>query len=303
VPVNGVAKWNGSSWDALGGGTDGGVAAFAVFDDGNGLALYAGGSFSTAGGVSARNIARWDGLSWTPLGTGTDSSVASLTVFDDGSGPALFAGGIFTAAGGGPANRVARWDGSSWSALGTGFAGASDHVSVLGVFDDGSGPALHAGGAFTTADGVPANRIARWDGSSWSALGSGTSGRVIALATFDDGGGPALYAGGVFANAYDSGDSYLARWSGCPDSAPPVLSLPGQVVVGDSLSSPPGESVSFSVTASDNMDPSPSVVCTPPSGSFFAPGTTIVNCTATDALGNQSSGQFAVIVHPKIRRR
>ena len=36
-----------------------------------------------------------------------------------------------------------------------------------------SGTNLYAGGNFTTAGGVPANYIAKWDGSAWSALGSG----------------------------------------------------------------------------------------------------------------------------------
>jgi hypothetical protein len=47
--------------------------------------------------------------------------------------------------------------------------------------------------------GGSVNQIARWDGASWSALGSGTNGgSVFALSVFDDGGGPALYAGGQF---------------------------------------------------------------------------------------------------------
>ena len=39
-----------------------------------------------------------------------------------------------------------------------------------------SGTNLYAGGGFTTAGGVPANYIAKWDGSAWSALGSGMDG-------------------------------------------------------------------------------------------------------------------------------
>jgi hypothetical protein len=35
------------------------VSALAVFDDGDGPALYAGGSFEGAGGLPSRNIARW----------------------------------------------------------------------------------------------------------------------------------------------------------------------------------------------------------------------------------------------------
>jgi hypothetical protein len=63
-----------------------------------------------------------------------------------------------------------------------------------------------------------------------------------------------------------------------------------------------GEVVTFSVTATDDLDPAPVVVCVPPSGSYFSRGTTIVHCTATDASGNQSTCQFPVSVHPKARR-
>lgn len=87
-------------------------------------------------------------------------------------------------------------------------------VLALTVFDDGGGPALYAGGGFTTAGGVRANRIARWDGSTWSALGSGMNGTVWALTVFDDGSGPGLYAGGLFSTAGDRVSGFLARWSG-----------------------------------------------------------------------------------------
>jgi cysteine-rich repeat protein len=191
---------------------NGWVRALAVFDDGDGPALYAGGGFTTAGGVPANSIARWDGSNWSALGSGTNSTVLALAVFDAGSGPALYAGGGFTIAGGLPANRIARWDGSSWSAL---ASGVGNSVHALAVFNDGAGPALYAGGIFTTAGGVPANRIAKWDGSSWSALGSGMQGTgVVALTAFDDGGGPALYAGGHFDHAGGVPASFIAQWDG-----------------------------------------------------------------------------------------
>ena len=59
-------------------------------------------------------------------------------------------------------------------------------VLALTVFDDGSGPALYAGGRFTTAGGLPANNIARWSGSSWSALGAGVNLGVSALTVLDE---------------------------------------------------------------------------------------------------------------------
>ena len=45
-------------------------------------------------------------------------------------------------------------------------------VSALAV----SGSDLYAGGAFPTAGGGAANHVAKWNGSSWSALGSGMGG-------------------------------------------------------------------------------------------------------------------------------
>ena len=46
---------------------------------------------------------------------------------------------------------------------------------------DGSGN-VYAGGEFTVIGTVVANGIAKWDGSTWSALGTGMDGLVYALA-------------------------------------------------------------------------------------------------------------------------
>lgn len=216
----GVARWDGTSWSALGSGLGGGgVKAMAVFDDGTGPALYVGGTFTEAGGSPANRIAKWDGSEWSALGSGITSifatkEVAALTVFDDGTGPALYAAGTFNDAGGEPANHIAKWDGSSWSTLGD---GTNSSVFAMTAFDDGSGPALYAGGSFLEAGGIPARRIARWDGLSWSALGSGIDGGggpVSALVTFDDGTGESLFAGGQFTEAGDESASRIAKWDG-----------------------------------------------------------------------------------------
>lgn len=57
---------------------------------------------------------------------------------------------------------------------------------------------LYAGGSFITADGVPCNRIAKWDGTTWSSLGTGMDDTVFTLAFDNDGN---LYAGGFFTTA------------------------------------------------------------------------------------------------------
>jgi hypothetical protein len=95
------------------------------------------------------------------------------------------------------ATNIFKWNGSSWSALGSGMrgrAGDQTYVSALAV----SGGNLYVGGSFTAVGGVSATNIAKWDGSTWSALGSGIGGgdytEVFALALS----GIDLYAGGNF---------------------------------------------------------------------------------------------------------
>jgi hypothetical protein len=78
-------------------------------------------------------------------------------------------------------------------------------------------------------------------------------------------------------------------------TAPSIAGMPADRQV--TTSNPAGAVVTYaSPTASDIVDPSPSVVCSPPSGERFTPGTTPVTCTATDASGRQSSDAFTVKV-------
>jgi hypothetical protein len=75
---------------------------------------------------------------------------------------------------------------------------------------------LVAGGYFTSAGGASASSIARWDGTNWSALGSGTNGLVTALATLPNGD---IVAGGAFTSAGGVSVAGIARWNGTTWSA------------------------------------------------------------------------------------
>lgn len=221
MPMKMAAKWDGVSWKPLGDGLRGPYVglferwALAAFDDGSGPAVYAGGTFLMSGTAWVNHVARWDGARWSPLGAGTDGPVDALAVYDDGDGPALIAGGGFTTAGGVSAINIARWDGTAWSPLGPGLDGA---VSALAVLRNELGAQeLYAAGGFTTAGGLPANHVARWNGSTWSAAGRGLPGIVEALAVFDDGSGDRLYAGGDLLRVWD-GSHWSALGSGAPTS-------------------------------------------------------------------------------------
>jgi trimeric autotransporter adhesin len=217
VTVNGVARWDGAAWTALGVGIGGIVNGLGAFDDGTGPALYATGSFQSAGGMAASNVARWDGTAWSALGTGLNQGGMAMTAFNDGTGPALYIAGAFSLAGGvRGTNGIARWDGAQWSAVGSGVSGS---CNVLLVYDDGTGTALYAGGTFSSAGGMLGTaRIARWRGTNWQGLGGGIDGpsnpRVNALAAYDDGTGVALYAGGNFSTAGLATARNLAKWNG-----------------------------------------------------------------------------------------
>lgn len=78
------------------------------------------------------------------------------------------------------------------------------------------------------------------------------------------------------------------------DTTGPALTLPAdQLLVATGTS---GATATFTATATDLVDGTVSVICSPASGSTFAIGTTTVNCTATDAAGNPSNGSFTVKV-------
>ena len=92
----------------------------------------------------------------------------------------------------------------SWNPLGEGL---NDEVLALRVYDGD----LIAGGGFTTADGNVANRIARWDGSQWHAMGEGFDDRLVWALTEHDGD---LIAGGEFTTADGNVVNRVARWDG-----------------------------------------------------------------------------------------
>jgi hypothetical protein len=214
VQANRIARWNGEAWSALGSGLNGTVHALAVLPNGD---VIAGGEFQEAGGVGASNIARWNGMAWSALGSGINGTVEALAVLGNGD---LVAGGTFTTAGAAEASNIARWNGVAWSALGSGLgSGINGTVEALAVLGNGD---LVAGGTFTTAGAAGASNIARWNGVSWSALGSGLGsgigGRVMALAVDAADG---VIAGGSFTSYMPDGSviSGLARWNGVSWSA------------------------------------------------------------------------------------
>lgn len=158
--------------------------------------------------------------SWQALGSGcgqNDQSdgVYALAVY----GNDLIAAGVFYTAGGAPANNIAAWDGHGWRALGSGIGPASSFTEVYALATYNGD--LYAAGNFHQAGGVPAESIARWDGTAWHAVGKGIpQGGINALAVYQG----MLYAAGYFTDTVQ-GDTVhsIERWDGAAWSSVPNI--------------------------------------------------------------------------------
>ncbi|MGI8708072.1 MAG: HYR domain-containing protein [Actinomycetota bacterium] len=78
------------------------------------------------------------------------------------------------------------------------------------------------------------------------------------------------------------------------DTTAPDLGVPGDIVT--EADGPGGSAVTFSTSASDLVDGTVGVSCTPASGSTFKLGDTTVSCSATDAAGNTANQSFKITV-------
>jgi hypothetical protein len=125
--------------------------------------LYAGGTFTLAGGVSVNRVARWNGSSWSALGSGVLGPTASTTIssFLLRAGD-LYATGTFTNAGGIATLGLAKWDGANWSGpFGSGLIaspGTANATTLAFIGND-----LYVGGQFAFAGDKPSMFFARWN--------------------------------------------------------------------------------------------------------------------------------------------
>ena len=225
--IHGLARWNGSSWQAFGAPTApwtlGSVDRILQLPNGD---IYVAGLFNLIGGVACERIARFDGSQWHAVGQAPQFA-ASLVV--DSQGNLVATGSFVTPTG---TATLARWNGSNWVKLDQGLPLAPTLVAPLpngallansngGLWTDASGSwapfapwlqstatsagayTIHAfaandvlvAGRFNPTPLVPGRNVARWNGSSWSPPNSGTNGPVTAVAALADG---SSLAGGSF---------------------------------------------------------------------------------------------------------
>ncbi len=216
-----IARWNGSTWAQLTAEIVNSRIESLVFGpDGT---LYAGGAFNMIGALAVNYIAKWNGATWAVVtaGAGFDSYVYALAIGLDGT---VYAGGVFHSADGdGTIQHIAKsTDGAAWAMVGS--AVPNNDVYSLATGEDGT---IYAGGLFTTIGGISANRIARWNGSAWAALGSGANNYVYTILPDES----RVYIGGMFTSVGGLAlADAVALWNGSA-WMPLDIDLPGSINV------------------------------------------------------------------------
>ncbi|MBC8425978.1 T9SS type A sorting domain-containing protein, partial [bacterium] len=197
-----IAAWNGSDWVDLGLGAQ--ATGVSTIDD---MVTFQGdlvvnGNIDSAGGTPCNSFARYDGTSWSPLGDSvTNSGGSGMIVID----------GVLYAVASTPNRVVARYEPGTDSWLQLGDAPPGYVFYDLGAYQGD----LIASGSFPSIDGVAANRIARFDGTTWRPMGAGVEGGVFEMHEADG----KLYVGGTVAMAGGAPAAAIAAWDGSNWSA------------------------------------------------------------------------------------
>lgn len=158
--------------------------------------------------IGAQNIAMFDlaAGSWQPFPESPDGVVRCVDVLPDNR---LIVAGSFAAIGAQPYGAIATFDGTSWSPVGSGLPNPSHAIAISMVRGMPNGDIV-AGGNFTAIGSQNIGGLARWDGSTWNALGA-FAGNVLCSTLRPNGN---LVVGGRFDGIGQPGSANVAEWDG-----------------------------------------------------------------------------------------
>jgi hypothetical protein len=169
-----VAKWNGTSWNRLGKGSNA-LNANAMISDmvidtfGN---IYVGGFFNSA---NQGYIEKWDGNTWSIINVtvpGYNFAGSKMTVDLAGN---LYTS-VYTIVNNPTKNEVAKWNGTSWSLLGSSSTLLNANDQILAIASDAQGNIYAAGKFSDSLNPLVGNLyVAKWNGTNLGSLTNSTS--------------------------------------------------------------------------------------------------------------------------------
>lgn len=221
VKARRLAKWNGVTWDSVGTGSYNNTSTVKALGSDDSV-VYIGGSFSAFHGVNSTGVIKWNGQRFVSMnGSGQPglfgSDVRAITRYN---GDIIVAGSFQSSFGTFPnsktVNSIVKWNGSKWDSLDIGIRQGTSAGIVNALLVKNN--ELYVAGNFTTAGNVPASSIAKWNGTTWSALSndiirynkSASAANITAMTLV----GNDLYIAGKFDSIGTKPMWHLAKWNG-----------------------------------------------------------------------------------------
>lgn len=212
VSAFGFASWDGSHLHSYGNGISGGsntIYAMEKYGSGTIVAGY----FTNAGPLQNLNsVAFWNGNEWEDLGIRFNTPYAKLVKALKLQGNELWVGGRIDGIIDDNSDGIGRFNLNTrtWTVFGTGISGNNRRINAIEVFQG----EVYVAGSFTSIDGTPANNMAKFNGSTWVAIGNFThySDEIMAL---ENQGDSLLFIGGeIYSHNGDASQSDLVVYDG-----------------------------------------------------------------------------------------
>lgn len=187
-----VARWNGTSWAAMGTGLP------AV---GKCLAIYNGELYAGVDAIGSSTLHKWNGTAWVASGPFTEPI---HTLYVDPVSNTFYAGGQFTT----PGKYVAKLNGTTWAGMGALPAGTSSFPAVNAISVHNN--TLYVGGTF--GGGTTTQYFAKWNNvSSFVNVHADQPNQPVFAMAQQDGN---LFVGGAFSKIGTGNTRCLAQWDG-----------------------------------------------------------------------------------------
>lgn len=205
-----ISRWDGNQWHVITTWNSG--FNHTEYLSWNGYIVTCG-AFNNMGGTpNTAALAAWDGTNWISLGAFSDglstAFLYNMTVWNGN----LVVGGHWGNVDGIPCTGIAMHDGTSWSNMNANFTpNWTTNEPYINDFIEYQGN-LVVGGAIELSGSTPVNNLAMWDGTNWSAVGTGTDREVNHLQVL----GNDLFVHSFYAQNWGGGQNFhsFARWDG-----------------------------------------------------------------------------------------